>query len=89
MSFQKGTVIKVSIATTVLSGSNPDSANITIYSPSDSALISEASMTDDGSGAYSYVYQTPETSGEYTVITKALSGEYTGVSKSTFVLNDR
>ena len=84
-----GTAILIS-TTTVVGGAGADSATVTVTDPDGTAVASAASMTDDGSGDFSYIYQSTagEDPGAYKADIKAKSGAYYGVARIRFDLED-
>jgi len=79
-----GTAISI---TTVFSDS-VSSATITIYDPADSAKVSDAAMSSQGSNTYLYIFQslTTYTPGVYKVLISGVSGSYTSMARDNFTL---
>lgn len=83
--FRLGTAVEI---TTILSRNNPNIVQITIKDPSETALVTDATMTAGGVNIYTYVWQSATTynEGYYEVTIKATYGAYTALSKSSFEL---
>lgn len=83
-----GTTVEIS-STTVVDGSGADSATITITDPDGTEVVTDAAMTDAGSGVFTYLYQSSGsgTAGNYTATITAVSGAYEAVSRITFALS--
>lgn len=83
-----GTTVKVS-STTLVDGAGADSATITIYNPAGTAVVTAQAMTDDGGGAFSYLYQSSAAGvpGNYQAYITATSGGYNAVSVIRFALS--
>ena len=81
-----GTAVKIS-TTTVAAAT---SATITVRLPNGSAGTSNASMTDDSGGAFSYIYQSTagDAAGLYKADVKAATGSNFAVDRVSFQLED-
>ena len=81
-----GTAVKIS-TTTVAAAT---SATITVRKPSGAIALTAASMTDDGSGLFSYIYQSTagDDHGTYKADIKAALGANFGVTRIRFQLED-
>lgn len=66
----------------------PDSVKITITDSAGTEKISAVSMTDGGSGLFSYEYQsaTTDTAGKYCAVVSVIKGTVTSKSEVYFTL---
>jgi len=81
--FILGTAIKI---TTSINIATATEAHITIQNSSDTYIITDANMTNDADGIYSYTWQsaTTDEDGRYRVTIKIKSGNYTTVKEAFF-----
>lgn len=84
-----GTVVKIQTTISVSGGGSPDTVKVTIYNQNNIVLIDGVDMAADGSGVYSYLFQSSTSGlfGIYKVLIVATSGSYTARSKKTFQLD--
>jgi len=86
--FYLGTAVKLTITIDV---STATSALITIDDPTEIEKISDANMTKEADGVYTYTYQSlnTDTAGDYVVTFEITYGGYTAVTQETFRLIDQ
>ena len=74
-----GTAIKF---TSIISPTIPTSVTITVKDPGGTAMVTGATMTQENTGVYTYIYQSKDTDiyGKYTAVVSAVYNGYTTVS---------
>jgi len=83
--FYEGTAIKFTVSLNIETAT---SVTITIDDPAETTKVSNATMTKDADGIYSYVYQTDENNdeGQWIATIKVTYGGYTSVDQILFNL---
>ena len=81
-----GTAVKVSATSNIAA----DSATVTIKDPTGTLVATDASMTQDSSTEYSYIYQSSSSDevGTYTAVASIVKGSNTGKAKIDFELEE-
>ena len=81
-----GTAVRIADTVSVSGGGSVSAATITITDFSDTAIVTDAAMTNEGSGVWSYTWQSlgTQTAGLYTADISMTAGSYTAKTRVKF-----
>jgi len=85
-----GTTVRIEDTVSVSGGGSTSSATIVISDPNGTEVLGSTAMTDEGSGVWSYVWQSSAGTmvGAYTANISMLAGAYEAKTRIKFVMED-